>query len=95
MSDLLEALQSRAYPGRGLLAFRLPDERLHVAYHLTSMTYRRRLRVETAVTVGTPHVASVLSVYQTADAHERETWDMFGIIFDGHPDRHRIPMQDA
>ena len=69
-------------------------ERLHVAYHLTSMTYRRRLRVETAVTVESPHVASVIDVYPTADAHERETWDMFGIIFDGHPALTRILMPD-
>ena len=73
-----------------------PDqaERLHVVVHLMSMTYRRRLRVETAVTVEQPHVASVTSVYPTADFHERETWDMFGVVFDGHPGLTRILMPD-
>jgi NADH-quinone oxidoreductase subunit C len=68
--------------------------RLHVAYHLTSMTFRRRIRLEVGVTVEDPHVASVTAVYPTADWHERETWDMFGIIFDGHPALTRILMPD-
>ena len=84
--ELLSSLSGVDYPAR--------PERLHVAYHLTSMTYRRRLRVETAVAVDNPHVASVVSVYPTADAHERETWDMFGIVFDGHPALTRILMPD-
>ncbi len=70
------------------------DERLHVVYHLMSMTYRRRLRLETAVTVEHPHVRSVTGVYPTADFHERETWDMFGVVFDGHPGLTRILMPD-
>ena len=84
--ELLSSLSGVDYPAQ--------PERLHVAYHLTSMTYRRRLRVETAVSVENPHVASVLGVYPTADAHERETWDMFGIVFDGHPALTRILMPD-
>jgi NADH-quinone oxidoreductase subunit C len=68
--------------------------RLHAVYHFTSLTYRRRLRVETAVTVEDPHVPSVCDVYPTADFHERETWDMFGIVFDGHPGLTRILMPD-
>ncbi|MDQ4026024.1 MAG: NADH-quinone oxidoreductase subunit C [Actinomycetota bacterium] len=69
-------------------------QRLHVAYHLTSMTYRRRIRLEVAVDVDDPHVPSVVDVYPTADWHERETWDMFGVIFDGHPALTRILMPD-
>ena len=68
--------------------------RLHSVVHLLSMTYRRRIRLETAVTVDDPHVASVSHVYPTADFHERETWDMFGIVFDGHPALTRILMPD-
>ena len=68
--------------------------RLHVVYHLTSMTYRRRIRLETALTVRQPHVPSVTSVYPTADWQERETYDMFGIVFDGHPALTRILMPD-
>jgi NADH-quinone oxidoreductase subunit C len=72
-----------------------PDRpRLHVVYHLTSMTYRRRIRLEVAVTAEDPHVPSVTGTYPTADWHEREAWDMFGIVFDGHPDLTRILMPD-
>ncbi|HEY0815253.1 MAG TPA: NADH-quinone oxidoreductase subunit C [Pseudonocardia sp.] len=70
------------------------DQRLHVAYHLMSMTYRRRVRLEVALDIDDPHVPSVVAVYPTADWHERETWDMFGIVFDGHPALTRILMPD-
>ena len=68
--------------------------RLHVVYELTSMTYRRRIRLEVAVDVDDAHVPSAVAVYPTADWHERETWDMFGIVFDGHPALTRILMPD-
>ena len=68
--------------------------RLHVVYHLTSMTYRRRVRLEVAVTAEHPYVPSITSVYPTADWQERETYDMFGIIFEGHPNLTRILMPD-
>jgi NADH-quinone oxidoreductase subunit C len=84
--ELLSSVSGVDYPSQ-------PD-RLHVVYHLTSMTYRRRLRLETAVTVEDPHVVSVTSVYPTADFHERETWDFFGVVFDGHPGLTRIFMPD-
>jgi len=67
---------------------------LHAVYHLLSMTHNRRIRLE----VGTPdddrHIPSIVSVYPTNDWHERETWDFFGIIFDGHPALTRIEMPD-
>ena len=72
-----------------------PDgRRLHAVYHLVSLTYRRRIRLEAAVTAEKPHVPSVTSVYPTADWQEREAYDMFGIIFDGHPNLTRILMPD-
>jgi len=67
---------------------------LHVAYHLTSMTHGRRIRLEVTAPDDDPHVPSVVSIYPTADWHERETWDMFGIQFDGHPALTRILMPD-
>ena len=70
------------------------ERRLHAVYHLTSMTYRRRIRLEAAVTAEDPHLPSVTSVYPTADWQERETYDMFGIVFDGHPGLTRILMPD-
>ncbi|MEP6464340.1 MAG: NADH-quinone oxidoreductase subunit C [Frankiaceae bacterium] len=68
--------------------------RFHAAYHLTSMSYRRHLRLEVSVPESAPHVPSIVSVYPTANFHERETWDFFGIIFDGHPALTRILMPD-
>ncbi len=68
--------------------------RLHSVAHLTSMTYRRRLRLETAVPVDDPHVPSLTGLYPTADWQEREAYDMFGIVYDGHPSLARILMPD-
>lgn len=70
------------------------ERRLHVVYQLTSMTYRRRLRLECAVTVDDPRLPSVTTVYPTADWQERETYDMFGVNFEGHPNLTRILMPD-
>jgi NADH-quinone oxidoreductase subunit C len=68
--------------------------RLHVVYQLTSMTYRRRVRLEAAVTAEEPRLPSVTSVYPTADWQEREAYDMFGVVFEGHPGLTRILMPD-
>jgi NADH-quinone oxidoreductase subunit C len=67
---------------------------LHAVYHLLSMTHNRRIRLEVTCPDGDPHVPSVVSVYPTNDWHERETYDFFGIIFDGHPSLTRIQMPD-
>ncbi len=56
--------------------------------------YRRRIRLECAVTAEDPHLPSVTSVYPTADWQEREAYDFFGVIFDGHPNLTRILMPD-
>ena len=73
-----------------------PDvpQRLHSVYHLLSMTYRRRIRLEVTLDIDDPHVPSVVDVYPTADWHEREAYDMFGIVYDGHPALTRILMPD-
>jgi NADH-quinone oxidoreductase subunit C len=84
--ELLSSLSGADYLGTA--------NRLHAVYHLTSMTYRRRVRLEVAVDVDDPRVPSVTGVYPTADWQERETWDMFGILFDGHPALTRILMPD-
>lgn len=67
---------------------------LHVVIHLLSMTYKRRIRLEVAVPDSDPRLPSITPVYPTADWHERETWDMFGIVFEGHPGLTRILMPD-
>ena len=68
---------------------------LHVAYHLLSVTHGgRRLRVEVTAPDADPHIPSIVEIYPAADWHERETWDMFGVVFDGHPALTRILMPD-
>ena len=67
---------------------------LHAVYHLLSMTHNRRIRLEVTAPDNDPHIPSVVSIYPTADWHERETYDFFGIIFDGHPALTRIFMPD-
>jgi NADH-quinone oxidoreductase subunit C len=68
--------------------------RLHSVVHLTSMTYRRRVRLETAVSVEDPHLPSLTGLYPGTDWQERETYDMFGIVYDGHPALTRVLMPD-
>jgi len=69
-----------------------PEEepRFFVNYHLFSTTHHSRLRVKVLLSEDDPKVASVTPVWKTANWHERETYDFFGIIFDGHPDLRRI-----
>ncbi len=67
---------------------------LHAVYPMQSITHNRRLRIEVAVDEADPHVPSITSVYPMNNWHERETWDFFGIVFDGHPSLARIEMPD-
>lgn len=67
---------------------------LHVVYHFVSVTHKRRVRLEVAVSEATPHVPSLVAPYPSVDWHERETYDMFGVVFDGHPALTRILMPD-
>jgi len=61
------------------------DEGLEVVYHLWSFTKKHSLQVKTRVTYDDPNVPSIATIYPGADWHERETRDMFGINFSGHP----------
>ena len=70
------------------------DRELHAVHHLLSMTHNRRIRLEVTCPDNDPHIPSVVPVYPTSDWHERETYDFFGIIFDGHPSLTRIEMPD-
>ncbi|WP_372727173.1 NADH-quinone oxidoreductase subunit C [Nocardioides sp.] len=67
---------------------------LHAVYHLLSMTHNRRIRLEVTAPDADPHIPSIVATYPTNDWHERETYDMFGIVFDGHPALTRILMPD-
>jgi NADH-quinone oxidoreductase subunit C len=66
----------------------------HAVYHLLSISRNRRVRLEVTAPDADPHIPSVTGVYPTCDWHERETWDFFGIAFDGHPNLTRIEMPD-
>ncbi len=61
------------------------DEGLEVVYHLASIGNGRQLTVKTRVSYDDPVVPSVAAIFPAADWHERETRDMFGIVFEGHP----------
>jgi NADH-quinone oxidoreductase subunit C len=66
----------------------------HAVYPLLSITHNRRIRLEVSVPESNPHIPSLVEVWGGNNWHERETWDMFGIIFDGHPGLTRILMPD-
>jgi NADH-quinone oxidoreductase subunit C len=67
---------------------------LHAVYHLRSLTHGRLIRLEVSAPDADPHVPSLVALYPTNDWHERETYDFFGLIFDGHPALTRIMMPD-
>ena len=68
--------------------------RFEVVYHLYSLQYKWRIRLKVQVEEGEA-VPSVTSVWSTANWHEREVFDMFGISFEGHPDLRRILMPEG
>ena len=67
---------------------------LHAIYPLMSITYNRNIRLEVTCPDGDPHIPSIVSVYPANDWQERETWDLIGIIFDGHPSLTRTALPD-
>ena len=73
-------------------ADRGPEEepRFEVNYHLFSTTKYHRIRLKVLLNEEDPHVPTVTGIWRTANWHERETYDLFGVIFDGHPDLRRI-----
>jgi NADH-quinone oxidoreductase subunit C len=70
------------------------SERFLVAYHLLSLEKNVRLRLRVFVPEGDETVPTVTGVYPTAEWQEREVYDFFGILFEGHPDLRRILMPD-
>lgn len=106
--ELVERLRSEGYwvcvdlCGVDYLAYDAPrelppgvrPERFEVVVGLLDPGARRRLRVRVQVPGEDPTVDSISRVHPAAEVHERETWDLFGIEFDGHPDPSRILMPD-
>ena len=87
------AVDYLTYPGRAL-----PDdvtrERFEVVVNLLKLDGVERVRVRCQVPQGNPTVPTITDLYAGADAAEREVFDMFGIVFDGHPDLTRILMPE-
>lgn len=77
--DYLMCLSGMDYKGK-----------LGVVYHLHSMTHRHKIVLKVEVPTESPNVPSVESVWKTADWHEREAFDLYGLNFEGHPDLRRI-----
>jgi NADH-quinone oxidoreductase subunit C len=70
------------------------EPRFGVLYELLDMGALDRLTVKLRVPLADPHVESVVADWPTADHQEREVYDMFGVVFDGHPDLRRILMPE-
>lgn len=79
----LTAVDYSNYPGD-------TGPRFEVVYNLISTVHRHRIRLKVRVPEEDPRVDSVSSVWQTANWHERETYDLMGVQFNGHPDLRRI-----
>jgi NADH-quinone oxidoreductase subunit C len=97
VGEVLEALRDRGFDFLASLhgVDYYPDEpRLGVQYELLDMAKLDRLTVKLRVTTDEPRVPSVTPRWPTADHQEREVYDMFGVIFDGHPDLRRILMPE-
>nr|WP_197745245.1 NADH-quinone oxidoreductase subunit C [Candidatus Nitrosacidococcus tergens] len=81
---------SRAVEGKQYKESTTTDSRFAVVVHLLSIRYNWRLRVKTFISESAPIVPSLMNLWASANWFERETFDLFGILFDGHPDLRRI-----
>ena len=84
--DFLSSVTATDWPGS--------DPRFWLVYELSSNDLRHRLRVKVGLHEDDLHVPSVTGLFPTADWHERETFDFYGVVFDGHPDLRRILLPD-
>ena len=70
------------------------EENLELVYHLFSMTHRHTVVLKTILPKEDPHILSVEDIWKTANWHEREAYDLYGITFEGHSDLRRILMPE-
>ena len=97
ITDVLDGLRDKGYAFLASLhgVDYYPEEpRLGVVYEMLDMTNVDRISVKIRLTLDEPHVASVTPMFPTAEFQEREVFDMFGVVFDGHPDMRRILMPE-
>ena len=71
------------------------EPRFWIAYHLQSLEHAHRIRVKVGLAGDDPRAPTVTALYPTANWHEREVFDFFGVVFDGHPDLRRIEMPEG
>jgi NADH-quinone oxidoreductase subunit C len=83
--DTLHCLSGVDYPA---------DEKMEVVYHLFSLKHRHWLVLKVELPRAEPRVATVEGVWKTANWHEREAFDLYGIVFEGHSDLRRILLPD-
>ena len=81
---------SRGVSQNSIKAGDTDTKRFAVVYQLLSVTYNLRLRVKARLGGEPPRIASVVEIWPVADWYEREVFDLFGVLFDGHPDLRRI-----
>jgi NADH-quinone oxidoreductase subunit C len=82
-----------SHPGRELPAG-IEAERFEVVVELLSLSNKERLRVRCQVPAADPVVPTLFDLWPGSEAHERETYDMFGVVFSQHPDMTRILMPE-
>ena len=70
------------------------EPRFELLYILVSIAHRSRVRVKVQVSGGDAHIATVSGIWPGANWLEREVWDLFGIVFDAHPDPRRLLMPE-
>ena len=87
------AVDYLTYPGRAL-PVDVTRERFEVVVNLLKLDTVERARVRCQVPQGNPTLPTITDLYAGADAAEREVFDMFGIVFEGHPDLTRILMPE-
>ncbi len=100
LAEIMRQLRDRPEFGFDRLEFHTAidwpaENRLELVYHLFSMKHRHYLLVTTSVPRDNPEVASVSGIWRVAEWQEREVYDMFGVLYDGHPDLRRLLLDDA
>jgi NADH-quinone oxidoreductase subunit C len=100
LSAVMRALREREELAFGFLAeltaadFWPREPRFELIYILVSLTHRLRLRLKVRLHGNDARVATVTGIWPAANWLEREVWDLFGIVFDGHPDPRRLLMPE-
>jgi len=93
--EVLSALRAAPFDYAVLLDLTCVDYaagegRFELVYHLFSLSRNVRLRIKASVPSEDPAVGSLVGLWKNADWLEREVYDMFGVLFDGHPNLHRL-----